>query len=230
MTYPDYVFQTLPQSLSMQEICNPYSVIEDFFSNYDLPRARHDLDKWFRSAFAQKSRLGKKESLSLLDLREHLIRLLEAAQLLNDDSAYDEKALQLTANDAVLMNTALYYNPCKNSLAWECFPRYLSRTEYANPYIVFEKCLGQLDLNGWRKFLKNLFYAATYDIQVNEAVNDDDLYYTCKCLFKLVEACHLVKVRDIDSGHLPVPAEPGPAGPILSGEEVCPANTGLKAA
>jgi hypothetical protein len=214
----------------MQEIRNPYIVIKEFFSCYDLPGARRDLDKWFRSAFAEKSRMGKKESLSLLDLQEHLIRLLEAAQLLNDDSANDEKALQLTADDAALMNTALYYNPRRNSLAWECFPRYLSRTEYANPYIVFEKCLGQLDLTGWRKFLKDLFYAATYDTQINEAVNEDDLYYTCKCMFKLVEACHLIKVREIDPGVSPEPAVPGPAGPTISKEELQPANTDLKAA
>jgi len=71
------------------------------------------LDKWVRSAFAQRSQLGKKESLNLLDLREHLIRLLEAAQLLNDDPANEEKALRLTADDATLMNTALYYHPQK---------------------------------------------------------------------------------------------------------------------
>ncbi len=230
MSYPEYLFQNLPQNLTRPEMCNPYIAIAEFFSAYDLPGARRDLDKWFRSAFAEKSRLGKKESLSLLDLQEQLIRLLEVAQLLNDDSANDEKALRLTADDTVLMNTALYYNPRKNSLAWECFPRYLSRTEYANPYIVFEKCLGQLDLTGWRKFLKDIFYAATYDTQINEAVNDDDLYYTCKCLFKLVEACHLIKVREIDPGFPPEPGASRPVGPTLPNEEVHPASMDLKAA
>jgi len=50
--------------------------------------------------------------------------------------------------------------------------------------MVFEICLGQLDLDGWRKFLKGLFYTATYDTNINEAISDDDLYHTCQCLFK----------------------------------------------
>jgi len=200
MSYPKPLFQNLPQNLSREEICNPTTVIKEFFNYSSLPDARHALDKWVRSAFAKRSQLGKKESLALLDLKDHLIRLLEAACLLNDDGGNGEKGLLLSSNDAILMNTALYYTHCKDLLAWDCFPRHLTLAEYANPYIVFEICLGQLELDGWRRFLKDLFFAATYDMQISEAVNDADLYHTCQCLFKLLVACHLIKVRDIDGG------------------------------
>jgi len=64
-----------------------------------LPDASKLLNKWFRSAFAEKSRLSKKEALSLLDLQDQLIRLLEVAQLLADDPTGAEKALDLDADD-----------------------------------------------------------------------------------------------------------------------------------
>jgi hypothetical protein len=218
MLYPKLPLQNLPQNLSKQEMRNPYIVIQDFFETYHLHDAINYLRKWLRSAFTRKSRLNKSQSLFLLDLQEQITRLLEAALLLKDDPSTDGKALNLTADDATLLNPALYYTPHKTVLAWDCFPRHLSRAEYANPYSVFEKCLEQLDLAGWRQLLKDLFYAATYDVNICEEVQDDDLYHTCRCLFKLLEACHLVKVREIDPGFSQEAAASAPVNPL-------PANT-----
>jgi hypothetical protein len=214
MPYLEHAFSNLPHHLTGQEMQNPHLVIKDFFSCYDLPFAILQLENWVRSAFAEKSRLSKSDSLLLLDIQEHLIRLLEAALLLDDESSSEGKTMDVqTAPDSTLLNTALFYTPHPTTQAWDCFPRHLSRTEYRNPYHVFTICLGQLDLAGWRKFLKGLFYAATYDTPISGAINDDDIQYTCKCLYKLLEACHLIKVREIDSNIAQEPIPAAPNGP-----------------
>ncbi|MBS1563252.1 MAG: hypothetical protein JST39_02635 [Bacteroidetes bacterium] len=198
MHYPEHSFANIPHHLTSTELKDPRLVIADFFSTYHLPDAIRELERWVRSAFAQKSRLGKNGSLSLLNLQELLIRLLEATLVLDDEPSPEEKVFDLKeAPDTTLLNTALFYIPHNNVRAWDCFPRHLSRVEYGNPYLVFARCHRRLTLAGWNKFLKDLFYAATYDTQINEAVNNDDLYYTCKCLFKLLEACHLIHVREL---------------------------------
>ena len=166
-----------------------------------------------RSAFAEKSRLSKTETLATLNLMEQLIRLLEAGQLLTDDPAHEEKALEKFAAHEV-NNTGLYYRPHKRLSPWDCFPRYLSTAEFANPYRVFEKCLGHFDLAGWRKVLKDLFYAATSNSMITEAVTDDDVYATQKYLFKLLYACHLIKIREIDPGIPPVTEAINPKQPL----------------
>ena len=213
MSYPEFPFQTLPQNLTVQEMRNPYLVIAAFFDMYHLPHASRLLDKWMRSAFAEKSRFSKTAALSTLNLVEQLIRLLEAGQLLNDDPTNEEKALERFAAHE-MTNTSSYYRPHKKLTAWDCFPRYLSTAEFANPYRVFEKCLGHFDLAGWRKVLKDLFFAATCNSLVTEVVSDDDIYTTQKYLFKLLYACHLIKVREIDPGISSVPETTNPKNPL----------------
>lgn len=82
-------------------------------------------------------------------------------------------------HNGIFLNTELFYQPHKTITVWDSFPRNLDKQEYANPYLVLEKCLAHLDLAGWRAFLKDLFEAATYDGVITEAVQEDDLYYTC---------------------------------------------------
>ena len=213
MSYPEYPFQNLPQTITVQECRNPFMVITAFFECCHIHQAVKLLDKWMRSAFAEKSRVGKTDTVSILHLQEQLIRLLEAGQLLNDDPANNEKALDRTTGPDIT-NTELYYRQNKAVTAWECFPRQLSPAEFTNPYLVFEKCLGHFDLAGWRIVLKRLFHAAVSNGFITESVLDDDVYTTQKYLFKLLYACHLIKVREIDPNIPPAPEGTNPKHPL----------------
>jgi len=186
----------LPRFLSIEEIKNPHGVISDFFGAYHIVQARRLLQKWIRSAFAEKSYIGRSCFNTLLDLQQWLIRLLEAGQLLKEGNPEGEKAPEKQAPGTEPMAVSRYYSPHPEYRPWDCFPRHLSRHEYDTPRLVVAKLLSHMDIPGWCSFLEQLFKAATSATKVTSVIGDDDLYFTCMLPLKLPEACQLIHVRE----------------------------------
>ena len=101
-------------------------------------------------------------------------------------------------SEPVLRNPALYCSKLyTGETHWDYFPRHLSRAEYLDPYWALEKCFQHKSSTEWKEFLMGLFYAAAKDDNtLAEDCHDADVYRSCRGLFKLLEACHLIKVRE----------------------------------
>ena len=189
---------------------NARLVLQTFFDeDYGLAHARKRLHACLRSAFAHQSRLNKMEMLNMLYFIELFGKLIAAAEQLTTEPGNREKGSVINClNEHDLLNPALYCNNMPGppgsrqglGNAWQCFPRHLSRAEYLDPYWALEKCFQRKNSGEWKELLMGLFYAAAKDENtIAEDCHDADIYRSCKGLFKLLEACHLIKVRESGS-------------------------------
>ena len=198
MPYPAKSIPHQIQLLTPEEIKDPLEVIVYFYESEHLYTASKCLHKWLRAAFANKNCLNKIETLNILYFQEQLTRLLEAAWLLEQGKHKNKSVILNPDSTPNLLNPILY---CSKKFRqydeWQSLPRHLTRAEFLNPYKAFDKCFRLMPINEWRVLLKKLFQAAAYTDSIYGTVSDkeDDLYMYKHCLFKLLEACHLIAVR-----------------------------------
>ena len=194
MPYPENGFCYL----QLQEIAQPTTVIDDFFVlENTLPKAVALLHQWLRSAFAANSRLDRDGIVHLLYFQEQVAKLLEAAYVLHENPANTPdnfRSMPLGAKDVMLPK---WYCPAgvAGHDAWDYFPRHLRRNEYIHPLLAIEKCFAHKSLHHWRQWLLQLFHAATEHRPMMTGTDEADIYLSCRCLLKMVEACHLINVR-----------------------------------
>lgn len=197
MSYLVCIDNQLREPASTNRPRNPQAVINRFFDHdFRLPEALVLLHTWLRSAFSRRCYLERKEIINLFYFRERYSQLLAAAAALYQN--VDSGALQEKAG-----NTLSLLDP-KNVIAnmsrgldlWDSFPRYLSRNEIVNPYQALHKCFSYKKQEEWHSFLEELYEAATDKRSVLDSLVDADLYQSSCYLFKLLEACHLLKMRN----------------------------------
>ncbi|HEY4148057.1 MAG TPA: hypothetical protein VGM41_03975 [Chitinophagaceae bacterium] len=189
-----------PRHLLHDELANPRLVFcRTFDEQINMPDARKYLEKWLCATFYDKPVLNRRFLLLLMGIHEDMLRLLEAAHLLRLEDPERRKAS--CAEEQVygpgLPEPELYCSSSnKHYTAWHYLPRYISRKEFANPYRVFDKLCAWKTLPQWRDALQNFFSAAVSGSRIYECQNDENVYLTCRHLLRLVEAAHLVKVRE----------------------------------
>jgi hypothetical protein len=193
-----------PRCLLQDEIANPRLAIQRVFEEeINLMEARKYLEKWLVAIFYDKPVLDRNALMVLMGLQEMLLKLLEAAHLLQmEDPALREEIAITVMKGIGLPVPALYCGVMhKHSYtAWDYFPRHLNRKEFANPYRVFYKLCQYKRLPEWRNTLQHFFSGAVAGGPVYTYFEDENIYLTCKLLLKLVEAAHLVKVREGKAG------------------------------
>jgi hypothetical protein len=192
-----------PLLLTQAELADPLSVISAFFADYDLPMATTILQQWLKAAFRYRA-LNHKKMLDTLELKDGLQRLLEAASLLVDKG---ESRLDPESGIA-LMDPAHYLTRATTNLtAFDCFPRSLNRDEYMDPYFVFVKTRHKHHLPQWREFLSDLWSTATTAATVYEVTSVEQPWTSARLLQKLLDASHLVLVREFhhDNGQVSSP-------------------------
>jgi hypothetical protein len=198
MYYPDFLpHHRLPALLLEEEYNNPKLVIVQFFEASHLQDALAQLKFCLRAAFSNQ-RLRRRALLSMMSLKEDLLRLLEAATLLRD-----EGKSTIPDDDTEPLATRWYCASVgRDYTEWDYLPRHLSRKQYFNPYLVFKQCNKKSTLPEWRVVLEELLNAASYrnmegeDGCITYSNNEPNAYSQCKRLVELVEAAHLVYVRE----------------------------------
>ncbi len=198
MYFPDFLpHHKLPVLLNEEAYKNPKQVIIQFFDSYHLVDAVTQLEDCLLCAFSH-LRLRRKPLLRIMAMKEMLLVLLEAATLLKD-----EGKATLAADEPNPMDTRwYYYNKYKDYEEWDYFPHHLCKKQYYNPYIVFKQCSKKSTLPQWRSLLEGLFAAAAYynmtgeDGCINYSSAETNAYTQCKRLIELVEAAHLVYIRE----------------------------------
>lgn len=76
---------------------------------------------------------------------------------------------------------------------WTDFPRFLTKKEYCNPYLVFRKFFNHRSLNDWIIIWRDIVDAALNPDGVGYLEHELTVYIY---IVKLIEAAHLIDVRE----------------------------------
>jgi hypothetical protein len=196
-------WDNLPLHLTTDEINDPREVIHEYFNAFDMTDARKRLIRWINSTCKEKP--YKQSASGLLFLYEKTLSLTEAVHLVNQMDNTDRKAI-ITQNEGEPeinpMMPHLYCawfggEPAPAPLeAWEAFPRSLTYKEFLNPYLVFGKFFSFLSLGKWRQVLEGLFSMALSRSSFLDDGLDFDILGIKKHLEKLIDAAHLIDIRE----------------------------------
>jgi hypothetical protein len=107
-----------------------------------------------------------------------------------------EKGYDVETN---LLHPALYFGWGRNNTIWDHFPRNLNMQEYIDPYLVLPQFFELYDLNEWCKELNNLLSDGLSSHDPAEFFGQDqNMLLIQKNLLKLIEAVHLIDVREVE--------------------------------
>jgi hypothetical protein len=175
-----------------EEISDPYQVIAEFFSAADLISNRKIIKDMLLAANSE--RIYKKSSPGDLLFHFKLFEsIINAAYLINQE----KKESPLEIQDYDLLNPNLYRGWHRDTTDWDYLPRTLSMKEYRNPYLAFKRFFKFKNLLTWKSELQEILdYALVTDSLFEAGVNIDCLSIYLY-LTKLVEAAHLIDVREI---------------------------------
>jgi len=176
---------------------DPRTIIEDFFSAISLPRYRKYINSCLRAANSR--HYWKKEDPgSLLYFQQKMEDLMDAAKLLSDDKSGSgpKTALVREALEEEMIDPVLYMDKYQGHTQWETFPRYLSKKEFLNPYLVFRRFFRYKSRKGWHNDFREIIFYALSPHSCSDDLIDLDLLKISRHLLKLAEAAHLVLLRD----------------------------------
>lgn len=184
-----------PRRLYRSEIQNPHAVFHSFFDAYSLPQAIEKIDSWLKAA-TKNDYWKESYPARLLYFYEMLEKLAEAAYLVNTmDNRHAAAVLMKTPEQNIdFMQTAYYFRAQTKGLAWDYFPRSLSKKQFINPYLVFRKFFKYRKLPVWRDVLYDLLYNS-FVAQTELEPSEYDLVIIQKHLKRLVEATYLIDIR-----------------------------------
>ena len=182
-----------------EEITDPYQVIAEFFSHADVASHRKVIRDTIKAACSDYISNKKNPGDVLFDFKI-LESVINAAFLLNKE----KRKSPLSINKDNLFDPNLYCGWHAGLTEWDFFPRMLSLKEYINPYLVFKRFFKYLKLAEWKRELQDLVDHALSRTSLWESGIDFDTLPIYLHLTKLVEAAHLIDVREIThiGGHI----------------------------
>jgi len=176
-----------------EEITDPYEVIGEFFHDSDLPTHREMTAEMLLAAHSDRVYDLTTPGDLLLQFK-FMESVINAAYLINKEEK--ESLLKIQKSD--VFNPNLYCSWHKDLTEWDFFPRELSLKEYINPYLVFRRFFKYKELSEWKEVLQEILdYALARDSIFEAGMNIDTLsvYFY---LSKLIEAAHLIDVREVN--------------------------------
>lgn len=177
-------------------IIDPYQVIAAAFDFSDLAPYRKVI-KGVLLSIHQNKIYYKDAPANLLYEFKMLESVVNAAYIINKEKR--KSPIEVWTSD--LFNKNLYCGWRSNSNGWADFPRSLSMQEYINPYLVFKKFFKYQKLDKWKEDLQEML---DYGLSKNSDCVELDLLQLYLHLTKLIEAAHLIDVREIThvGGHI----------------------------
>ena len=168
-------------------ITDPYQVIAHFFAEAHVHRFRRLIKKLV--CHASGAGVYKEYPPGDVLIYSKIIRsLIKAA-----DALRHTKHSAVTIKKEDLFHKKYYCSHYVSADAWKEFPRCLSEKEYSDPYRAFQQFFSYKSLGNWMQCWEQV---------VENALNSDTTAITapltvCIHLIKLVEAAHLVDVREV---------------------------------
>jgi len=182
-----------------EPITDPYQTIAEFFSAADPATYRKDIKDILKTASSNHS-WRKSNPGDLLYHLKLIESVINAAFLINKEKK--ESPLDITPKD--IFNPNLYCGWHANNTEWDYFPRGLSFKEFSNPYRAFSHFFKYLSLPEWKTILQEVSEYALANDSLFESGVDMDILSIYIYLTKLVEAAHLIDVREVNhiGGHI----------------------------
>ena len=182
-----------------EKITDPYQVIAEFFCSAGLTAYRKCI-KAALGAVSGKHIWRKYNPGDLLYEFKMIESVINAAYLINKEN----KTSPLIIKKESSFNPTFFCGWHVDSTQWDYFPRVLSFKEYVNPYLTFKRFFKYLSLPKWKQELQDLLEYALVETSLAEAGIEKDMLSLYLHLTKLVEAAHLIDVRETThiGGHL----------------------------
>jgi hypothetical protein len=175
-----------------EKITDPYQTFAEFFSAADLVSHKKTVKEALDAASSSRI-YDKRNPGDLLYSLGLLESVINSSYLLNMEKK--KSPLSIEANDVFDPN--LFRGWLGGNLTdWDYFPRMLSLKEFKNPYIVFKRFFRFQDLSAWKTDLRTIAEYALVKTCLSEACIDLDTLSIYCYLTKLIEAAHLIDVRE----------------------------------
>jgi hypothetical protein len=180
-------------------ITDPYQTIAEFFSTDSIASYREYIIAMLKTASSNHS-WEKSYPGDLLYYLKLIESIINSAFLLN--KANKQSPLDIGRND--IFNPNLYCGWHTSHTEWDYFPRVLSFTEFSDPYLAFKHFFKFLTLADWKSELLVISEYALVNTSLFAAGIEKDMFPIYIHLTKLVEAAHLIDVREINhiGGHI----------------------------
>lgn len=168
---------------------DPYQVIASIFDHAHVAHYRDLISDLCLYNYLEEG--YKKESLAnLWWFMEGINCLLHASFVLSEYK--NESPVRVGESD--LMDKRLYATSGDNLTCWHCFPRFLSQSEFKNPYLVFKDFFSSQSLAEWQESIRDLIFEACIAGEEYSEQNVINIYIRVS---KLFEAAHLINIREI---------------------------------
>lgn len=171
------------------EIADPYQVFAETFVHSEMFYFRRMIKKILH--YAEADKIYKEKSPCDVLLYMKIIRsLIKAAYSLKE-----KKKGPIEVSERHAFNKNYYCSHLKSTTEWADFPRFVSMKEFCNPYTVIKKFFNYQSLDQWLHD-----WEEAVDCALSKSSGGMDLdkiaIYTRLC--KLVEAVHLINVREVN--------------------------------
>ena len=169
-------------------ITDPYQVFAEAFSHTGMAHLRRVIKKILH--YAEAEEIYKERSpCDVLQSMRVIRSLIKAAHTLKE-----KKNGPIQVSEGDVFNKKYYCSHYQPSSAWDDFPRFLSIREFCNPYRVFKKFFKYQPIDQW---VHDLEEAVDCALMRNSGEMDLDMLAVYSHLAKLVEAAHLINVREV---------------------------------
>lgn len=170
-------------------ITDPYQVIAELFTFADITFYRKMIKGVL--SFTNRGKIYRKDSPGdLLFEFKMLESAINAAYVISKE----KKESPIIVEDYSLLNKNLYCGQHVGSSEWDFFPRTLSVKEYKNPYLAFRNFFKYQKLDKWKEDLQEVL---NYSLSKYTDGLELELLAIYFHLTKLIEAAHLIDVREI---------------------------------
>lgn len=186
-------------TISTDTISQPYFYLEKFFFEYHLPETKRMLGRLLSAIYLH----GENKSIytkGLLYYYERLIMLIEVCWLINDMNNKEKDANIMIdyTHQGKLMEFSLFLRKTHEFLAWDYFPRDVTVKEYLRPYKALRKFFNYQSLTKWKEDLNTLLHNALSPHPSPISTEEMNLYRIPLLLRRLLDACYLIMVRELD--------------------------------
>ncbi len=185
-----------------ENFSDPYQVIARFFDFAGIASHRKTIITWMEAV--NKNDYWRDSCPSdLLFYYKKIMALIRAAYQIYKENKRGKTASDLLkekgyAVETNMLHPALFFGWGRYSTIWEHFPRHLNLDEYNDPYLVFPQFFAFYEPDEWQEELSELLSDALSSDNPAEIFNNDrDMLLIQKNLLKLVEAAHLIDVREV---------------------------------
>lgn len=178
-----------------------FSSLHDFFDLYSLGEAIRLLKQVVKSS-ADKKEWKKGPPSDLLYFTEQLHSLCSTAYIISgtitDDEPYVLSILTPSKQLSCLKN-ARFISQSQFATVWNCFPRHLKLEEFCNPFLILKKFMIHASKEQWQKTVREFAFFALSKHSSDDEYPTSELLKNQKILLQLLEACHLLHVRDVET-------------------------------